>query len=209
RALLSALPAHHPATQWMARTGETGAREAHLVDAFLPAREATFTADGVLALVEAAGLAFQGWLARGPYEPDGLFPLGHPLGEAFAALPDAERFAAMAALTVPLDHWFLACRRDRDPARYQLDFGAADLLDWVPGRRFPPAPRHPPLPYDPRDPVQEALYRPIDGQRRLGECLAAAGLSGPPAAMHDAVRRFIAHLWRKDAVFLRLPRRSP
>lgn len=204
RQVIAALSPQHPAAQWMARTGEHGALDAHLVDAFLPAREATFDVPTVLALVDAAGLAFQGWLQNAPYHPDSLFVPGTPAHGALEALPIAERWAACARLTVPLDHWFIACRPDR-PGRWRVDPEADDLLAWVIGRRYPTGVRHPPLPYDPRDPLQEALYRPIDGRRTVREVLIAAGLQGDYQAQVALARRFIRHLWRKDAIYVVLP----
>lgn len=204
RQVVAALPAHHPAAQWMARTGEQGALDAHLVDAFLPAREATFDVPAVLAMVDDAGLAFQGWLQNGPYHPDALFVPGSPAHGALEKLPPAERWAACARLTAPLDHWFVACRPDR-PGRWRVDPGAGDLLDWIIGRRYPTGVRHPPLPYDPRDPLQEALYRPIDGRRTVREVLVDAGLQGDYQAQVALARRFIRHLWRKDAIYVVLP----
>lgn len=204
RQVIAALAPHHPAAQWMARTGEHGALDAHLIDAFLPAREVTFDVPGVLAMVEAAGLAFQGWLQNAPYCPDALFVPGSPAHTALERLPEAERWAACARLTAPLDHWFVACRPDR-PGRWRVDPEADDLLDWVIGRRYPMGVRHPPVPYDPRDPLQEALYRPIDGRRTVREVLIAAGLQGDYAAQVALARRFIRHLWRKDAIYCVLP----
>jgi len=204
RQVIAALSPHHPAGQWMARTGEHGALDAHLVDAFLPAREATFDVPAVLGMVDSAGLAFQGWLQNAPYHPDSLFVPGTPAHGAVEALPMADRWAACARLSVPLDHWFIACRPDR-PGRWRVDPEAADLLTWIIGRRYPTGVRHPPLPYDPRDPLQEALYRPIDGRRTVREVLIAAGLQGDYQAQVALARRFIRHLWRKDAIYVVLP----
>lgn len=208
RQVIAGLPPHHPAAQWMMRTGEDGALDAHLVDAFLPAREATYDVPDVLAMVDAAGLAFQGWLQNAPYHPDALFVPGTPAHGALDRLPRPERWAACARLTAPLDHWFVACRPDR-PGRWRVDPGAADLLDWIIGRRYPSGVRHPPLPYDPRDPLQEALYRPIDGRRTVREVLVAAGLQGDYQAQVALARRFIRHLWRKDAIYVVLPAAAP
>ncbi len=204
RQVIAALSPQHPAYGWMARTGESGAIDAHLIDAFLPAREATFDVPAVLAMVEDAGLDFQGWLQNAPYHPDALFVPGSPAHVALEKLPAAERWAACARLTAPLDHWFVACRADR-PGRWRVDCDADDLLAWVIGRRYPTGVRHPPLPYDPRDPLQEALYRPIDGRRTVREVLVAAGLQGDYQAQVALARRFIRHLWRKDAIYVVLP----
>lgn len=204
RQVVAALAPTHPAAQWMSRTGEHGALDAHLIDAFLPAREATFDVPAVLDMVEAAGLAFQGWLQNAPYHPDALFVPGTPAHTALEKLDPADRWAACARLTAPLDHWFIACRPDR-PGRWRVDPEADDLLEWVIGRRYPTGVRHPPVPYDPRDPLQEALYRPIDGRRTVREVLIAAGLQGDYQAQVALARRFIRHLWRKDAIYVVLP----
>lgn len=204
RQVIAALPAHHPVAGWLARTGERGVQDAHLIDAWLPAREAAFDVPGVLSMVEDAGLAFQGWMHNQPYHPDGLFPLGTPAYAALDGLPPAEMWAACARVSAPLDHWFIACRADR-PGRWRLDLESDDLLDWTAGRRFPATMTRPPLPYDPRDPLQEALYRPIDGRRTLREVLVAAGLQGEARGQAMLLQRFVRHLWRNDAIYLTVP----
>lgn len=203
RAVLAALPGDHPAQSWIARTGERGLIDAHLVDSYLPAREATYDVPGVCALVEAAGLSFGGWLHNAPYHPDRLFVPHTPPHVAIERLPPVERWAACAQLTAPLDHWFIAERTDCPTRRVDPD--ADDLLDWVLGRRYPPGVARPPLPYDPRDPVAEALYRPVDGGRTVREVLLAAGVAGSFADQRELARRFVRHLWRTDALYVRLP----
>ncbi|MCA9547103.1 MAG: hypothetical protein KC613_22030, partial [Myxococcales bacterium] len=194
RAALEGLAPHHPVRGWLAATAPIWGPDAHLVDAWLPAREATYDTDGVLELVARAGLTFQGWFDNRHYHADGLYAPGHPMHGALAALDPPAQWRAMAGLTTPTDHCFLVCRPDR-PGAWALDLGDAALDPLIPGPRFPPAPRHPPMPYDPRDPLQAEVYRRLDGQTPV-----AALAQGLPA---DAVRGFIRHLWRRDAVYLR------
>ncbi len=202
RATLAALPPHHPAQAWLAGTGERAPFDSHVVDTWLPARDTAYDVPGVLDLVRAAGLTFQGWFTNAPYHPDGQFPPEHPLFGLLDGLEPPHVWAAMERVSAPLDHLFVACRPDR-PDPWRLDFDADDLLDAIPGRRFPPGLRHPPLPWDPRDAAQEALYRTIDGQASVRACIARSGLQGPPALVERWARRFLRHLWRKDAIYLR------
>ena len=197
RATLAALPAHHPLSCWLALTGEQGTYDAHVVDNWLHPRDQAFSVDQVLELVEASGLAFQGWFRNAPYHPDSTIPPEHPLYPALADLSGPALWAAMEQVQPTNEHLFLACRRDRPPTSYQIDFEAPDFSDRVVGRRFPPLLRHPPLPYDPRNPAHQALYRAIDGERTVGACVEAAGLT----AMPDVAHAFLSHLWRKDAVY--------
>lgn len=196
RATLPALPAHHPLHGWLRLTGEQGAFESHVVDNWLHARDVAYTVPRVLDLVDAAGLAFQGWFRNAPYHPDSTFPAEHPLAVPFSRLSGPELWSAMELVQPGNEHLFMACRRDRPAATWRVD---PDRDDVVPGRRFPPLVRHPPLPYDPRNPAHEALYRQIDGEQSVAECIARAGLGG---AM-EAARGFFRHLWRKDAVYFR------
>ncbi len=205
RELLPALPAQHPARAWMGATGAPGPHDAHVVDAFLNARDTAYDVAGVLQLVADAGMAFQGWFYNAPYHPDALLTPPHPLATKLRALEGATLWSTMERLTTPLDHCFLACRTDRPRASYGIDFTAADLLDWTVGRRFPDGVRHPPIPYDPRDTLQDALYRQLDGVSPLRACLARAGVQGPPDEIESYVRGFLRHLWRKDAIYVRLP----
>ncbi len=204
RATLAALPPGHPAQAWVENTGSTGAPDAHLVDTWLNARDRAYTVPQILELVEGAGLSFQGWFHNALYHPEGLLPPEHPLFARLDALPEPQRWAAMERLRPYNDHCFIACRQDR-PAGWRLDFEAADFFDWVPGRRWPDGLRHPPVPYDPRQPVQEALYRPIDGQRSVAQVLDASGVSGPRGDLEGYARAYLRALWRKDAVYFRLP----
>lgn len=203
REVLAALPPHHPAQSWIARTGERGALDAHLVDSYLPAREATYDVADLLALVDAAGLKFGGWLHNAPYHPDALFGPGTPAHAALDRLPPAAKWAACARLTAPLDHWFIAARKDSPTRRVNVE--AADLLDWIIGRRHPPGVRRPPLPYDPRDAVADALYRAVDGRRTVREVLIAAGAEGSVADLFELARRFVRHLWHQDGLYVVLP----
>lgn len=203
RAALEGLSPQHPARAWVAATAPIWGPDAHIVDAWLPAREATYDVPGVLDLVARAGLTFQGWFNNQPYHPDGLWAPEHPAHAALAAQPAEAVWRTMARLSTPSDHCFMVCRPDRPHAQYALDLDGPALDALVPGPRFPPAPQHPPVPYDPRHAVQTALYRRIDGHTPVGALGSDLGLPVEPPWLADYTRAFVRHLWRKDAVYLR------
>jgi SAM-dependent methyltransferase len=203
RATLQSLPAHHPAQGWLRQAGEAFGPDAHVLDTFAHPREAWYTADGVVDLVRAAGLAFQGWFGRTAYHPDGLYLPEHPLFLALDAVPEPAVWGLCARLSAPPDHIFIACRSDRDPRGWaptiDADHPAFEAL--VPGRRFPPTVARPPLPYDPRQAIQAAIYDRIDGTTPLGVLLAAALPGAEPGFRRTYGAAFMRHLWRKDAVY--------
>jgi SAM-dependent methyltransferase len=203
RATLQSLPAHHPAQGWLRQAGEAFGPDAHVLDTFAHPREVRYAALEVPALVAAAGLAFHGWFARSAYHPDALYLPEHPLFLALDAVPEPEVWGACARLSAPPDHVFVACRADRDRATWvppiDPDHPGFDAL--VPGRRFPPTVARPPLPYDPRQAIQAAIYDRIDGQTPLGPLLTAALPGAEPGFRRTYGAAFMRHLWRKDAVY--------
>ena len=196
RATVAALPPHHPLQAWLQLTGEQGAFDAHVVDNWLHARDVAYDVPGVLQLVTDADLAFQGWFRNAPYHPESTFPPEHPLTPRFATLSGPELWTAMSLVQPTNDHLFLACRADRPAATWRPDFDRDDL---VLAKRHPPLVRHPPLPYDPRNPAHDALYTHLDGRRTSAEIVDAAGLG----ALAGAARSFFEGLWKRDAVYVR------
>ncbi|MEJ0071125.1 MAG: hypothetical protein WDO24_23025 [Pseudomonadota bacterium] len=87
-----------------------------------------------LALLADCDLRFQGWYANRAYHPEGHFGAGAALQQAIGALDPPAMWAAMELVSM-VDtghHSFFACRPDRDPARYAIDFSGHGFLDYVP-----------------------------------------------------------------------------
>ena len=167
--------------------------DAGIVDLLLHRRERSYTVADCLNLTEAAGLAFQRWDQNYFYHPDGPFAAAAPeVRSRLARLPDAELWQAMElAIGMISAHYFVVCRRDRDPRSYRIPWGSQTLLECVPlcaaklARRpaasggdefamvlqsFPPVPL---------TSAQAAVFSKIDGRRTVGQCLIESGVAIP------------------------------
>ncbi len=205
---LAAVPSDHPVKSYLGLAPDL-AYDAGLVDTFLHGRQRSFTVHDCLALVDQAGLVFQDWFLKSPYEP------GPAPDDAFltavAALPDAKRWSVLERLN-PRNgaHFFTAVRSDRPAAQYRVDFTAADAMDYVPSFRY-------------RCGLEASeIVRPgwkmeldedwlmvakqIDGHRNLAmiaEGAVAAGAAN--VGIDDVVRDVVGLLWNRDVVAIRLP----
>jgi hypothetical protein len=104
-------------------------------------------------------------------------------------------------------HYFLACRPERDPASYAIDFGSGDPLRYVPlfrkgcGLRGNAIYR-----YDWErglTPLQTALIEQVDGHRTISDIVDAA-ISGSTFARADTAEvvavslETFSSLWQQD-----------
>jgi SAM-dependent methyltransferase len=219
---LKNLPAAHPAAHFLHVNERDLGFDAGLVDLFLNARERAYTVPECLALLAECDLRFQGWYAKRAYHPDGHFPPTAPLRKAIDALDPPAVWAAMELISV-VDtghHTFFACRPDRNPARYAIDFAARGFLGFVPvlasGTSATPADAATGTAAVVRrqgasvqlDDNQVVLLRRVDGVRSIGEILksaAPANLRAQAAGRLERIARdFFRMLWIMDIVQIRL-----
>ena len=111
-------------------------------------------------------------------------------------------------------HFFFACRPDRDPAGYRVQFDDEAFLGYVPIlrisqstpadplRRVPATIARAPFPTIPLDDWQVALLSRIDGARSIADCLRAA--AGPGPIDVPRARRLFRLLWRVGYVMFRM-----
>ena len=213
---LTILGPHHPVQRYLKMAVDLH-NDPGLVDTFLHKRDRSYTVADCLELVNEAGMTFQGWDENGLYYPDGLIPTGHPFLATMKKLQGPALWQAIELFhgSIPL-HWFYACRRDRDAARYRIHFDGKTFLDYVPVPRVSqwirPDPLHgqpaaiarPPFPPVPLDNWQAALFDQIDNQRTIRECLRNVGLADAPGAV-DFARNFFGALWRISYMVFRMP----
>ncbi len=108
-----------------------------LVDTFLHRREHVFSSGDCLDLVHEAGLIFQGWKENGLYYPDTRLAANNPLWPHLRKLPPRSLWQTVEMLDASISaHWFHACRSDRDPASYVIQFDDDAFLDYVPLARI-------------------------------------------------------------------------
>ena len=201
RDALAVLPPDHPVASYLAIAPDL-AFDSGIVDTFLHGRERSYTVEECLELVESAGLAFQDWFLRSPYEP--WDAMDNRFLSAVAALPDRARWSAMERINTRNGcHFFTACRSDRPGEQCRIDFGAPGASAYVPEFRY----RH-------RmegstliltgwhwelEPAQAAFARGIDGRRTIAELSASTGL-GTADALELA-----RSLRMRDAIAIHLP----
>jgi SAM-dependent methyltransferase len=134
---ISVLPPNHPVQSILKRARDDLQSDASLVDAFLHARERSYTVDDCIDLVTSAGLVFQGWLLKAPYYAHDWFAPANGLYSALNALPEAKLWSVMERVQISNAlHFFMACRPDRPKESYTIDFSTEGSRDYVPLMRI-------------------------------------------------------------------------
>jgi hypothetical protein len=202
--IIAVLPADHPVRSYLtvARDLQT---DGALVDTFLHGRQRSYTVEDCLDLVASAGLTFQGWFHKSPYYPHEILAPSSEFGRHLAKLPDIKLWSVMERLQ-PLNatHFFMACRPERPPAQYTIDFWAPQALDYIPMSRtacmlsgadlIGPGAR---LRLSPAD---LSFAQLVDGRRSIGEIAASVSQrgGGSTGEAQDFARKLFEELWRLD-----------
>lgn len=214
---IASLSPDHPLNSYL-KIARDLPSDAALVDTFLHSRDRSYTVDGCIDLVAAAGLLFQGWLLKAPYYPhdasgqaSGFYPLVN-------ILPEPKLWSVMERIqTLNACHFFMACRADRPKEGYTVDFSRAEALDYVPMMRmrcgisgadiFRPDWRMT------LNPAQLPFVHNVDGRRtirQIAACVAQGGGSSETGAAHleEFSRKLFQSLWRLDFVAMALNTKS-
>lgn len=207
REALAQLPQDHPVKSYLAIAPDLKF-DAGLVDTFLHGRERCYTVDDCLELVSGAGLAFQDFFLRAPY--CAASPDAGALWHAISRLPREKQWAVMERINFRNGcHFFMACRPERDPASYRIDFDCAQAPGWVPSLRYR-------CTLDGNrlsrhnwtmtlDPAQRAVVARVDGRRSLAAIAAEARQDpGFGARSEDDslsfTRNLLGRLWQLDVL---------
>ncbi|MCU0610779.1 MAG: hypothetical protein MUE60_03195, partial [Candidatus Eisenbacteria bacterium] len=203
RGATAALGPHHPAHRFLSAYGLT--HDAAFVDTFLNRRDVDYTVDGLLRLIESAGLRFQRWANNEWYYPDSHISPANPLFDAISHLPEPAVWGAMELFHAITQHYVVACRDDRSPGQYGIDFESADFSQAVPiidrmrlrsrGLRF----------LDTLNPLESSLFRFMDGRRSVAECLRLAGLQADATHLVESARVLMRRLWRMGLLDVMFP----
>ena len=185
---------------------------------FLHRRDRPFSFTEWLDLVQQAGLVFQGWKENARYHLDMHLAPNDRIWPHLRALSERQLWQTVEKLDPTIaGHWFHACRPDRDPATYRIQFDDDAFLGYSPVarvsqttaadrlRRKPALIARPPFPAMALDEQQATVFRHIDGARSVRECLAAAGIPCELPANTAWARRFFSTLWRAGYAMFRLP----
>jgi SAM-dependent methyltransferase len=211
-ALLEVLPRNHPIAELLGRA-DFKQPEA-IADALLHPRDRAYTVPELYAWLERCGLSFGRWVEQAPYLPQcgALAHAGH--GERLNALPPPAQHAAAELFRGTMtQHRVIAYRSDCSSGADAIHFSGERWRDYVPLRlpwalrireRVPagsvavllnPAHQHRDLVL-PINAAQDRLLGQIDGQRTLGDIVAACG-SGEGARSALA---FLQQLWWYDQI---------
>ena len=127
---LRELPQDHPVRSYLPLAPDLEF-DAGLVDTFLHERERSFTVDGCRKLVSSGGLVFQDLYFKAPYYPPPS-PRSAFLS-SIARLPAEKQWSIMEKINFRnACHFFMACRPERTPSSYKIDFFSGDTLSYVP-----------------------------------------------------------------------------
>ncbi|MGH8692390.1 MAG: class I SAM-dependent methyltransferase [Burkholderiales bacterium] len=130
KAALAAFPHDHPLRRCLSGANDL-AFDSGIVDTFLHSRDRPYTVGDCFALVDAAGLVLQGWVNRYAYDASRITQ--PRLRELVGRLPEREAQQALELIDGRIaTHTFYACRRDRDPSQYRVDFAGTGFMDMVP-----------------------------------------------------------------------------
>jgi hypothetical protein len=215
---IASLPADHPVRTYLQAARDLMS-EGALVDTFLHARQRSYTVDECLELVNAAGLAFQGWVRNAPYYPHGFVAPASEFQSIVNQLPDTKLWSVMERLQpANATHFFLACRPERPKSDYAIDFAAPACYDYVPMLRtaclLSGETIHLPGATLKLNPAQLPFVQHIDGRRTIKEIIDGV------AQRHDVrtedtegVQQFgltlFRSLWRLDFLAMALNKTPP
>lgn len=212
REALAQLPQDHPVKSYLSIAPDLKF-DAGLVDTFLHGRERCYTVDDCLELVSGAGLVFQDFFLKAPYyaAPASAGALWH----AIAQLPRERQWAVMERINFRNGcHFFTACRPERDPSRYRIDFESPHATAYVPSLRYRCSLNGNRLSRHnwsmTLDAAQLAVAGLVDGRRSLSDISAAASHDGglgerSPEEALAFTRALLAQLWQLDLLAITLP----
>ncbi len=213
---IRSLPATHPVRRYLAAAPDID-YDAGLVDTFLHGRDRSFTVPQCLELVANSGLAFQDWFFNSYYYPPADSG-GNAFYAAAAALDAPQRWAVMERINSSnACHFFTACRTDRPPATYRVDFGSTHASDFVPVMRYRcrlvGTELHKPGSRRPLTPMELPFLQRVDADHTIREIAEQVALSGVVADpdLDDltlAGTTLFKQLWQEDYIAIDVSRQG-
>jgi hypothetical protein len=205
KAALAAFPPDHVLRRCLSGPNDL-AFDAGVVDTFLHPVDRGYSVGDCYELLDSAGLVLQGWLNRHAYDP--ATRITQPqLRERVGRLSEREAVQALELVDGRMaTHTFYACRRERDPAQYRIDFDGTGFMDMIPvaraGWRRHAAPngvRLEPGLMGMKVELRErkaAVASHIDGRRTVRACFLAAGSTfEAPEFVTSFCRELFRSLW--------------
>ncbi|CAB4942926.1 MAG: methyltransferase [Actinobacteria bacterium] len=185
--------------------------DAGLVDTFLHGRDRNYTVNQCIELVEDAGLVFQDWFLKSPYYPPTTPPDG--FHASVAGLPIREQWSIMERIR-PLNgcHYFMACKPERAPETYTIDFDSDRFTSFIPEYRHSCGVKGTTLSRSDwaidLDALGLAFARRINGWRSIAEIISEVSndRDAPEITSDDLDemgRRLFQSLWQLDFIAIR------
>jgi hypothetical protein len=211
---LQSLPAVHP-LQNLLREIRDFRNPAALADALLHPQDRAYSVPQLFEFLENSGMVFDRWINQADYQSSCGVMEKIPQTSRLAALPQAERFAAVELFRgTMLTHSFVASRNDKPHELKQPAFADEDCLDYVPIRRADTICLQERLPpgvaavlinqsHSFKDLVltldasEKQLFDGIDGNKSIGEIINSNTLASLP---QDVSCRFFERLWCWDQI---------
>lgn len=211
RETLATLGAEHPVMPYLEIAPDLR-YDAGLVDTFLHGRDRTYTVDQCIELVEEAGLVFQDWFLKSPYYPPTTPQDSFHL--SVTELPLRKQWSVMERIRTNNGcHYFTACRPERAPGTYTIDFDSDRYVSYIPAFRHAcgvdgTTLSRPDRAFD-LDPLGLAFVRRIDGRTTIDEIVTAVSQDVDlPSMGQDELaemsRRFFQALWQMDFLAIRI-----
>jgi SAM-dependent methyltransferase len=211
RETLAALGPEHPVMPYLEIAPDLR-YDAGLVDTFLHGRDRNYTVDECIELVEGAGLVFQDWFLKSPYYPP-TTP-ADSFHASVAELPLRKQWSIMEQIR-PRNgcHFFTACKPERPPETYTIDFDSDRFTSFIPEFRHGCGLKgttlsRPDWAID-LDPLGLSFAQRINGWRSIAEITSeVAGdrraAEVERAALDEISRRLFQSLWQMDFVAIKL-----
>jgi 2-polyprenyl-3-methyl-5-hydroxy-6-metoxy-1,4-benzoquinol methylase len=223
RQVVAALAPNHP---WNLLAPGSSTRPDDLLADWLHPEAPCFSVPEAYDLLAASGLALQRFTYQPYYLPQ-CSPLGRtPLLAEARKLPEAQQHALMELYWPGVRYHFLAaCRADRPPSTFQIDFSSEEWLCYGPllPARLPLEEETEPVGAKARlrwraagmpevgfslGGFQFRLLKALDRAEELGEVIGLASFSGDPQLRDQWAREFFQMMWDYDFLHFRISRIS-
>ena len=204
RQILRELPGRHYAQDYIRAAAELQ-DDAAVVDTFLHPQDRAYTVPQLFALVEGAGLAFQGWVDNFPYWRNGAWGPDSAIAAAVDPLRPCDHWAAVEMLGLAAGMHMFTVRHAGEAL--QVDFEREDWREfvphWAPGLARRSSGRFQRGPYELKcSELEQFVIDGADGKRTIGAIIDVPALED---VQDEFGRRYFEHLWKLGHVMIALP----
>jgi SAM-dependent methyltransferase len=203
--MLSVLPQNHPIKSYLSIAPDLQF-DAGLVDTFLHGRDKSYSVDECIDLVTSSGLVFQDMFMKSPYYP--VPNTSNAFYSSISKLTDPKQWAIMERINFNNGcHFFTACRPDRPPQTYKIDFSSDASLQYIASLRYRCELNGQTLSrYNWNTALNETelpFVRAIDGQNTIADIIKEAAKANvfathTPKELQTMGKSLLQRLWQLD-----------